>query len=113
MTFRLFRAGDELPTAFQAMGGIINENTRVAVALDDDGCVIGFQCLQTVINMGPGWVIENMRQQGVMDGLIEILEKSLPPGTTYYMIPSNPISEKVAQKYGKERADLKIFERQI
>lgn len=112
MTFRLFRAGDELPSAFKSMGGFINENIRIAVALDDDNNVIGFQCLQNVINMGPGWVTETMRQQGVMDGLIEILEKSLPPETTYYMIPSNPISEKVAQKYGKERTDLKIFERQ-
>jgi RimJ/RimL family protein N-acetyltransferase len=107
----------KLKRFYREEGSKINPSQSLftaAVAELEDETIVGMLGFELVPHVGPLFVRESYRGQGLAGRLYGIVEDQLDkrPGTGYYTFPSNDASRRVAEKLGLEKLNWDIWKRE-
>jgi GNAT superfamily N-acetyltransferase len=86
-----------------------------AVVENVDSTIVGVAGFELIPHVGPLWVDESLRGNGIAGKLFKVIEDELnkTKGTGYYSFPSNDISKRVMEKLGLEKLPVEVWKREF
>lgn len=118
LNYRLLKRDElfRLKRLWREQGSMLDPENLLtaAVAISEDEKIVSACGFELVPHLGPIYVNENLRRQGVASKLINLIEDQLSkkPHTGYYTFPSNNASQSLMSKLGLVKLPWEVWKRE-